>query len=105
SGESEPGQLTPLIKHYSGGLIHSDPPVHTRLRKLFNKPFVRPRIEAIRPVVQARIDELIDEMAANETVDLVRDFAFPLPITVICELLGIDIADRESFLRWSHDLS
>jgi pimeloyl-[acyl-carrier protein] synthase len=102
---SPPAELSPLVEHYSGGLIHSDPPVHTRLRKLFNKPFVRPAIEAMRPRVQERIDELIDGMAAKETVDLVRDFAFPLPITVVCDLLGIDIADRDSFLVWSHDLS
>jgi cytochrome P450 len=100
-----PAQLAPLIGHYSGGLIHSDAPVHTRLRKLFNKPFVRPTIEAMRARVQARIDDLIDRMDARETVDLVKDFAFPLPITVVCDLLGIDIADRESFLDWSHDLS
>jgi cytochrome P450 len=103
--ESGREHLSALTQHYSGGLIHSDAPVHTRLRKLFNKPFVRPTIEGMRASIQARIDELIDSMAAAERADLVGDFAFPLPIVVICDLLGIDIADRESFLNWSHDLS
>jgi cytochrome P450 len=74
-----------------------DPPDHTRLRRLVAAAFSVRRIEALRPHVQAIIDGLLDAMAAqgpDTPVDLVTSFAFPLPFTVICELLGVPEAER-----------
>jgi cytochrome P450 len=79
-----------------------DPPDHTRLRRLVAGAFSVRRIEALRPHVQAIIDELLDAIAAQgaETqIDLVAAFALPLPLTVICELLGVPERDREPFAR------
>jgi cytochrome P450 len=74
-----------------------DPPDHTRLRRLVSAAFSVRRIEALRPHVQAIIDALLDDVAAagpDARVDLVAAFAFPLPFTVICELLGVPAPDR-----------
>ena len=74
-----------------------DPPDHTRLRRLVASAFSVRRIEALRPRVQAIVDELLDRIAAHapdDVVDLVATYAFPLPFTVICELLGVPNDDR-----------
>ncbi|SDT12656.1 cytochrome P450 family protein [Actinopolymorpha singaporensis] len=86
-------------------MLSSDPPDHTRLRKLVNKAFTSRRVEALRPRIEAITEELLDAMAARgadgEPVDLIDAFAFPLPMTVICELLGVPFEDREDFRAWS----
>src|SRR5262249_18131287 len=68
-----------------------DPPDHTRLRRLASAAFSRRRIEALRPRVQEIVDRLLDDLEAGDdtVVDLVKGFAFPLPFTVISELLGV----------------
>jgi cytochrome P450 len=79
-----------------------DPPDHTRLRRLVSAAFSNKRIEGLRPKVQVLVDDLLDEIAAgppDEPVDLVANFAFPLPFTVICELLGVPGSDRAAFGR------
>jgi cytochrome P450 len=79
-----------------------DPPDHTRLRRLVAAAFSVRRIEALRPHVLAIIDDLLDAVAANgpdSRVDLVASFAFPLPFTVICELLGVPVDERASLGR------
>ncbi|MFI8826175.1 cytochrome P450 [Streptomyces sp. NPDC053431] len=85
-------------------LLIVDPPDHTRLRKLVAGEFTGRRVEALRPRVQRLTDELLDAMAPAGRADLVDSFAFPLPITVICELLGVPAADRDSFRAWSDEL-
>jgi cytochrome P450 len=79
-------------------MLTVDPPDHTRLRRLVSSAFSPRRIEALRPRIQAIIDELLDGIAAagaESRVDLVSRFAFPLPFTVICELLGVPEPDRD----------
>ncbi|XHU13133.1 cytochrome P450 [Amycolatopsis sp. WGS_07] len=85
-------------------MLNSDPPVHTRLRKLVNKAFTARTVARLRPRIQEIADALLDEMARHEQVDLVQAFAEPLPITVICELLGVRVEDRGEFTAWSHTL-
>jgi cytochrome P450 len=83
-------------------MLSADPPVHTRLRRLVSKVFTAGRIEALRPRVRDIAESLAEPMAGRDRADLVAEFAFPLPITVICELLGVPMADRESFRSWSN---
>jgi cytochrome P450 len=85
-------------------MLNSDPPDHTRLRRLVGKAFTPRRIEQLRPRVEEISDELLDTLAGRTEFDLIDSFAFPLPTTVICELLGIPPADRESFRVWSNTL-
>ncbi len=99
-GSVLPGLLHPLTAHH---MLSQDPPDHTRLRQLVSRAFAPPRMEALRPRVQAITDELLDGLerqVAAEPIDLVANFAFPLPIIVICELLGVPTADREQLRAW-----
>ena len=82
-------------------MLNSDPPDHGRLRRLVNKAFTVRRVEELRPRITAITAALLDEISAEREVDLLASFAFPLPITVICELLGIPVADRDDFRDWS----
>ncbi|GGO39889.1 MULTISPECIES: cytochrome P450 family protein [Streptomyces] len=86
-------------------LLMADPPQHTRLRKLIAREFTARRVEALRPRIQEITDGLLDEMlAAGDRADLIEALAFPLPITVICELLGVPDMDRAEFRRVSNDV-
>ncbi|WP_175409700.1 cytochrome P450 [Streptomyces sp. TRM64462] len=97
--------LTMLDEEVIGpNLLVVDPPDHTRLRKLVAREFTARRVEALRPRVQAIVDELLDAMAPAGHADLVDALAFPLPITVICELLGVPTADRDRFRAWSDEI-
>ncbi|MFD3844120.1 cytochrome P450 [Streptomyces sp. NPDC058642] len=89
-------------------MLSSDPPDHTRLRRVVQAAFSRKRVEAMRPMVERITLELLDGLAARHTtrtttatVDLIRDFAFPLPILVVCELLGFPPEDRDLYRKWS----
>jgi cytochrome P450 len=88
------GLLHPMLAHH---MLASDPPDHTRLRKLVSYAFTPHRVEALRPRIQAITDDLLDRLegAGTGPVDLVEGFAFPLPIIVICELLGVPAGDRD----------
>lgn len=92
----------------AGGLythmLDSDPPRHTRLRKLVAREFTPRRVDALRPRVQQITDELIDAMLPLGSADLIDALAFPLPMTVICELLGVPDLDREAFRGWSQEI-
>ncbi|MFB6619422.1 cytochrome P450 [Streptomyces sp. NPDC085524] len=87
-------------------MLESDPPHHTRLRRLVAREFTARRVEALRPRVQQVTDELLDAMAArpDRRADLIRSFAAPLPMTVICELLGVPDLDQERFRFWSGEI-
>ncbi|GGN15521.1 cytochrome P450 [Lentzea pudingi] len=85
-------------------MLNMDPPHHTRLRKLVTKAFTARRIELMRPRVEEISAGLIAKLNDGDEVDLLEVFAFPLPITVICELLGIPIDNRDDFREWSNQL-
>nr|WP_231499919.1 cytochrome P450 [Saccharothrix sp. NRRL B-16314] len=99
-----------LMQH----MLNMDPPDHTRLRKLVTKAFTARRIEQLRSRVQEITDGLLDEMAAkaattdsatiNSGMDLVDALSFPLPITVICEMLDVPLDARDEFRVWSNTL-
>jgi cytochrome P450 len=96
----------PVAGFLSVHMLNMDPPNHTRLRKLVTKAFTARRVAALRPRVEAITASLLDAMAARGSgaVDLIEAFAFPLPITVICELVGIPVADQDKFQEWSHTI-
>ncbi|MFJ2649908.1 cytochrome P450 [Streptomyces sp. NPDC087420] len=87
-------------------MLTTNPPDHTRLRRLVTAAFTRRRIDGLAPRIQEIADGLLEEMAktaaAGGRVDLVADFAYPLPIEVICELLGVPSEYRKRFRAWSH---
>lgn len=82
-------------------LLNSDAPDHTRLRHAVNGLFGRHRMTALRPAVEATANRLLDALPSYGTVDLLTRFAMPLPLTVICELLGVPDADRAQFRGWT----
>ncbi|ASW52946.1 cytochrome P450 [Plantactinospora sp. KBS50] len=82
-------------------MLNADPPEHTRLRRIVSQAFAPRRIEALRPRVARLVDDLIDKFAPRGEAELMRDFAIPLPMMVICELLGIPAADRDRVLDWT----
>jgi len=86
-------------------MLNMNPPDHTRLRRLVTAAFTRRRIDALEPRIQQITDELLDGLATagadGRPVDLVSGFGYPLPITVITELLGVPERRREDFRRWS----
>jgi cytochrome P450 len=105
-----PDEFRPLMRN----LLSLDPPDHTRLRRLVQPSWTPRVLESLRPRIQAIADELIDEAeraaaargetAPNRTVELVDAFAYPLPMTVICELLGVPREDRPQVRAWSEVL-
>jgi cytochrome P450 len=96
-----PAATSAAMDHH---LLALDPPDHTRLRRLVAGAFTRRRCELLAPRVQEIADALVAGFADRDEVDLVAAFAQPLPITVICELLGIPEADRAGFRAWSQPL-
>ncbi|MCC0095141.1 cytochrome P450 [Streptomyces flavotricini] len=90
----------------NSNMLEADPPHHTRLRRLIAREFTLRRVQAMRPRVQRIADELLDAMAARpqRTADLIKALAFPLPMTVIGELLGVPDLDRERFSHWSKEV-
>ncbi|RDI34638.1 cytochrome P450 [Lentzea flaviverrucosa] len=81
-----------------GSLLNMDGPAHARLRRLLTPEFTVKRIQAMRPYIQGLVDDHLDALLARTgPVDLVADFALPIPSLVICELLGVDYADRDRF--------
>ncbi|WP_030603211.1 cytochrome P450 family protein [Streptomyces achromogenes] len=82
-------------------MLNSDAPKHTRLRRLVNSAFTPRRVQALRPRIEEIVRELLDACPAREPVDLLPAFAFPLPITVICDLLGVPAEDRSRMQRLS----
>ncbi|MFH8387373.1 cytochrome P450 [Kitasatospora sp. NPDC018058] len=85
-------------------MLQSDAPQHTRLRELVAREFTASRIRALRPRIQEIAGRLLDALSGAGSVDLVASYALPLPMTVICELLGVPAADRGSFHAWSTEL-
>jgi cytochrome P450 len=96
--QPNPDSITaPLEQH----MLNSDPPDHARLRRLVAREFTPRRVEQLRPRIAAITASLLDAMAGSREVDLLAAFAFPLPVTVICELLGVPARDRDDFRSWS----
>lgn len=86
-------------------MLDSDPPNHTRLRGLVSKAFTPRVVETLRPHIQQIVDGLLDRVEGAGAMDLIEDFAYPLPVVVICEMLGVPVEDRERFKQWGIDIA
>lgn len=93
--------FTPLRRN----LINVDPPDHTRLRGLVTKAFTPRRVEQMQARVQKLADELFDAVQARGSVDLVREYALPMPTTIIAEMLGVPPEDRPRYHRWTNAMA
>lgn len=82
-------------------MLNSDPPDHARLRQLIHSAFTAGKVRTMRPMVERITDGLLDKLAERESADFILDFALPLPMTVICELMGFPQQDKDLFRAWS----
>jgi cytochrome P450 len=92
-----PGLFKPLARN----MLDVDPPDHTRLRQLVHKAFTPRLVERLRERVEGLTDELIAAAEVRGRMDLIADYALPIPTTVIAEMLGVPVSDRHLFHRWS----
>jgi cytochrome P450 PksS len=91
----------PMFRPLERNMLDLDPPDHTRLRSLVHKAFTPNLVEQMRARVQALAHELLDSVASRGEMDLIKDYALPLPMTIISEILGVPAKDRDKFHRWS----
>src|SRR6201995_1859318 len=93
----------PVFRNMRHWMLQQDPPDHTRLRGLVVKAFTARRVEDMRPRIQQVVDQTIDAVLAQGHMDLIEDFAYRLPVTIICDMLGIPEDHREVFYKSSRD--
>jgi cytochrome P450 len=93
----------PVFRSMSHWMLQQDPPDHTRLRGLVVKAFTARRVEDMRPRIQEVVDQTLDAVADRGHMDLIEDFAFRLPVTIICDMLGVPEEHREVFFKSSRD--
>jgi cytochrome P450 len=94
-----------LLRRVGLWVVFTDPPIHTRLRGILGRVFTGRTIELRRARVAAIVDALLDRAAEAGEIDLIRDFAYPLPVTVIGDLLGVPAEDHERLKTWSDELA
>lgn len=96
-------ELAPLYFPLTNQLLFIDPPKHSRLRGLIAKVFTSRRVDLMQAYLQKIVDQMISEAVEQGTMDVIRDIAYPLPVTVIAELLGVPATDRAQLKKWSDD--
>jgi cytochrome P450 len=104
-GYAVPDSQRALWEMQSRWMLVRNPPDHTRLKGLVHKAFTPRVIEALRGQVEQTANSLIDAVEGKQSMDLIADFAFPLPVTVISQMLGVPASDHELFKAWSRDLA
>lgn len=107
--EYQRGGIENLARYLNHWMVFKDPPDHTRLRRLFNKVFTPTGVENLRPNIESIVAQLLNGMAAKarrgEPVDYIADFAYPLPASVIMDMLGVPRADLQRVKVWSDDIA
>ena len=93
----------PVMDGFNLEMMRRDPPAHTRLRGLVNKAFTTRVVDQLRPRIQQIIDQLLDAVDDAGYIDVIGDFAYPLPASVIMELLGVPLEDRPRLKAWTTD--
>ena len=86
-------------------MLDRDPPDHTRLRGLVSKAFTPRVVEGLRPHIQHIVDGLLARVECEHAMDLIEEFAYPLPVIVICQMLGVPVEDRDRFRQWGLDIA
>jgi pimeloyl-[acyl-carrier protein] synthase len=99
--EDRQAEFKELVRMLGLWMIFIDPPEHTRMRKLMNKGFSQQAAEVLRPQVEGIVDKILHKLADGSHVDLVKELAYPMPVRVISELLGVPETMHDAFLRWS----
>ena len=99
-----PEHLAKFYAFEENSLLEREPPVHTRLRKLVNRAFVSRQVEQLRPRIEALAHQLIDKFESDGKVDLLAEFATPIPVIIIAELLGVPVVMSDQLLDWSHKM-
>ena len=99
--EQAPGE----VERGAHSILNIDPPDHTRLRRLVSKAFTPKMVHGLRPRIQTLADDALDTMAAQGKADVIGDLAYPLPFTVISEMLGMPDGNRDEVRGWSHTLT
>jgi cytochrome P450 len=94
-----------FVEAIASNLLMLDAPRHTRLRRLVNKAFTPSTVVHLRPRIEALVEQLLDAAERRGEIDVIRDLAYPLPVIVIAEMLGLPPEDRERLKRWSDDLA
>jgi cytochrome P450 len=102
--DEEQERLSLIFRILSRWMVFSDPPLHTRLRSLLNKPLTPKGVEKYRFVVRGIVEELLDEIETEGRMEVVRDFAYQIPMTVILALMGAPDLDRDQIKEWSEQL-
>ena len=99
-----PQHLKPFYDFERHSLLELEPPVHTRLRSLINRSFLSRQVERLRPTIESLANGLIDRIEGQGEADLLTAFATPIPVIVICDLLGVPTDMAQRLLAWSHDM-
>lgn len=99
-----PPHLEPFSAFESHSLLELEPPVHTRLRGLVNRSFLSRQVERLRPGITRLANALIDRFEAAGDAELISQYATPIPVIVICDLLGVPADMARQLLLWSHDM-
>lgn len=99
-----PSHLKPFHDFESHSLLELEPPVHTRLRSLVNRSFLSRQVERLRPSITSLANGLIDRFEGKGEAELLAAFATPIPVIVICDLLGVPTGMAQQLLAWSHDM-
>jgi cytochrome P450 len=98
-------ELNELFDGMANSMINNDPPTHTRLRGLVSKAFTPRMVDSMTGHIQQLVDRLLDAVQGRGRMEVLRDLAIPLPVTVIAEMLGVPPADLEKFKKWSDELT
>jgi cytochrome P450 len=101
----ERASLNDLLAMLGLWAVFNDPPQHTRRRALLNKAFTPRRVAALRPAIETLVANLVDAIAGRPRFDLIADFAYPLPATVIAGMIGVPASDLDRFKAWSDDIA
>src|SRR5262249_48445191 len=97
--------LDHLVDDRLRSMLHMDPPGHTRIRSLVSKAFTPRAVDAMEGRIQRMVEELLDAAQPAGGMDVIGDLAYPLPVMVIAEMLGVPPEDRDRFKSWSDEIS
>ena len=98
-----PEHIKAFNAHERHSLLELEPPVHTRLRGLVNRAFLSRQVERLRPKIVSLCNQLLDQVEEMNQFDLLTAYATPIPVIVICDLLGVPVEMKDQLLKWSHD--